>query len=224
MNTIAVVDDEEDLLNAVKITLRKENFDVKTFSSGEELFKSLKTLRPDAFILDIMLPGGSGFDICRRLRGEARFKRTPVIFLSARADEFDKVLGLELGADDYVTKPFSPKELAARVKAVLRRADAQPSKSKELSAGLSINKENMEVFSNGKRVELTLTEFKILELLTSKKGRVFTRDEMLDYVWGEEKVVSDRTIDVHIKNLREKLGKQGSHIQNIRSVGYKFDA
>jgi DNA-binding response OmpR family regulator len=221
---IAVVDDEEDLLNAVKIALERENCKVKTFISGAELFKFLKTARPALFILDIMLPAESGFEICKALRADDDFKHAPVIFLSAKNSEFDKVLGLELGADDYITKPFSPRELAARVKALLRRYEPQP-QSKNTSAGaILIDKEKMEVYSEGRQVVLTLTEFKILELLVSKKGKILSRDQIMDNIWSGDKIVSDRTIDVHINNLRKKLGRRGRHIKNVRSVGYKFNA
>ncbi|MDR1123406.1 MAG: response regulator transcription factor [Elusimicrobiota bacterium] len=221
---IAVVDDEEDLLNAVKITLEREQWEVKTFTSGAELFKFLKAARPVLFILDIMLPAESGFDICKTLRAGDNFKHTPVIFLSARNSEFDKVFGLELGADDYITKPFSPRELAARVKALLRRYEPQPQIKNIPAGGILIDKEKMEVYSDGRKIFLTLTEFKILELLVSKKGKIFSRDQIMDHIWSDDKIVSDRTIDVHINNLRQKLGRRGRHIQSVRSVGYKFNA
>lgn len=221
---IAVVDDEPDILELVSINLRKAGFHVKEFQSGTPLFKSLRTTLPDLIILDLMLPDTDGFEICKLLKKDDRYARIPIIMLTARAEETDKILGLEFGADDYVTKPFSPKELMARVKAVLRRSDLKD-KSRKIEAGgmLTLDHDRFEVLLEGKKIELTSTEFKILELLASKKGVVFPREKILDQLWGNEKIVVDRTIDVHIRNLREKLGKASKLIKNVRGMGYKLE-
>ena len=222
---IAVVDDEPDILKLLALNLQRSGFSVKEFSKAEELFKFLKDKIPELIILDLMLPDMDGLEICKYLKREEEFAPIPIIMLTAKGEETDRILGLELGADDYVTKPFSPRELVARVKAVLRRKDIKENSGKiEFGESIVINIEKHEVAVEGKKIELTLTEFKILRCLISKKGWVFSREQLLDYLWGEEKAVLDRTIDVHIKNLREKLGKTGKFIKNIRGVGYKIEA
>ncbi|MCL2389630.1 MAG: response regulator transcription factor [Elusimicrobia bacterium] len=223
---IAAVDDEEDILQALSVTFKKEGYTFKGFERAENFFNFVKKTTPDLIILDVMLEGITGYDICRTLRQDKRLAQIPVIFLSAKAEEFDKVLGLELGADDYIAKPFSPKELSARVRAVMRRLEAPSKKTKTDSSqesAIKIDKEAFEVFANSKKITVTLTEFKILEYLLEKKGKALRRDEILDYVWGDEKIITDRTIDVHVKNLREKLGTAGKLIKNIRGIGYKLE-
>ena len=220
---IAVVDDEEDILELVSIHLEKAGFSVKSFPDADKFFKFLPKQKPDLLILDLMLPGTDGLETCKILKREPRYAGIPVIMLTAQTDESDRILGLELGADDYVTKPFSPKELVARVKAVLRRGDAKL-QGNAISVGpLVLNTETYVVTANGKTVDVTTTEFKLLELFMKKQGYVYSRDQLLDHLWGNDKAVLDRTIDVHIKNLREKLGKTGEMIKNIRGVGYKLE-
>ncbi|MBD3246226.1 MAG: response regulator [Candidatus Omnitrophica bacterium] len=221
---IAIIDDEPDIVELVSLHLKKAGFSPKGFSGAEDFFGYADRNMPDMIILDLMLPDMDGFDICKYVKKDERLSRVPIIMLTAKTEEIDKVLGLELGADDYVTKPFSPKELVARVKAVLRRQHAgQPREKMNVGGILEIDKKKYEVRVEGKRADLTTTEFKILELLASKKGWVFSRDKILDHLWGMEKAVLDRTIDVHIKNLREKLGKAKGFIKNIRGVGYKLE-
>jgi two-component system phosphate regulon response regulator PhoB/two-component system alkaline phosphatase synthesis response regulator PhoP len=170
-----------------------------------------------------MLPDADGIDICKQLKKDERFSSIPIIMLTAKGEETDKILGLELGADDYITKPFSPKELASRVKAVLRRQFNRKESGKiEIGDILEIEPQKYEVYLEGKKVDLTTTEFRILHLLASNEGRVFKRDQLLDYLWGEEKAILDRTIDVHIAHLREKLKKASKFIKNIRGIGYKL--
>jgi DNA-binding response OmpR family regulator len=222
--TVAIVDDEPDLVELVAVHLKRAGFQAQPFPDGRSFLKYLERHRPDLVILDLMLPDADGFDICKQLRLNRGFASLPIIMLTAKGDETDRVLGLELGADDYITKPFSVKELVARVKAVLRRLELrEPSQVLEVGKILVIDPVKHEVRIQGKPIELTWTEFKILSLLASQKGRVFTRDQILDYLWGQEKVVVDRTVDVHIRNLREKLVKAGSFIKNIRGVGYKIE-
>jgi DNA-binding response OmpR family regulator len=220
---IAVVDDEEDIIELITIHLEKAGFAVKAFPDADKLFKWLPKQKPDLIILDLMLPGTDGLEACKLLKREAAYERIPVIMLTAKGDETDRVLGLELGAEDYVVKPFSPKELVARVKVVLRRDEGKTS-GKVLQVGLiTVDIDKYEVTVKGKAVEVTTTELKILELLMGKQGYVFGRERILDHVWGNDKIVLDRTIDVHIKNLREKLGAAGDMIKNVRGVGYKLE-
>jgi two-component system phosphate regulon response regulator PhoB/two-component system alkaline phosphatase synthesis response regulator PhoP len=223
-NLIAVVDDEPDIAELVSLHLRKARFEVKTFLNGNHFYDFLSRQKPDLIILDLLLPDIDGLEICKDLKSNPELKEIPIIMLTAKGEEMDKILGLELGADDYVTKPFSPRELIARVKAVLRR----PKKSKELDRikigdSLLIDRAKHEVWIKENKINLTTTEFKILELLASKRGWVFSREKILDYLWGREKAVLDRTVDVHIRHLRKKMGKQAGLIINIRGVGYKLE-
>jgi two-component system phosphate regulon response regulator PhoB/two-component system alkaline phosphatase synthesis response regulator PhoP len=222
--TIAIIDDEPDIVELVSLHLQRAGFDTKGFFNTEDFLDFVGNNIPDLILLDLMLPDADGFEICKYLRKKDEFASVPIIMLTAKGEETDKVLGLELGADDYVTKPFSPKELVARVKAVLRRQHKEDVIHK-IDAGdlLTIFPEKHEAFVGENKIDLTSTEFKILTLLASKKGWVFTRDQILDYLWGQEKAVLDRTVDVHIKHLREKLGKAGGLIKNIRGVGYKLE-
>jgi DNA-binding response OmpR family regulator len=221
---IAVVEDERDILELLTVTLEKERMRVRAFSNGGSFIASLAKETPAAVVLDLMLPDSDGLEICRYLRKDPRLESTAIIMLTARGEETDRVTGLELGADDYVVKPFSPKELAARVKAVLRRTGKPKSKARRITVGkdLSLDVETMEVTAAGRRPDLTATEFKLLELLASRTGWIFSREKILDSLWGDQKSVTDRSVDVHIKNLREKLGPAGRHIRNIRGMGYKM--
>jgi len=220
---IAIIDDEDDLRLAVKKGLEKEGWLVKDFADADALFSFALKTAPDLFILDIMLPDTDGYAICRQIRNTPKLSKIPVIFLSAKSEEIDKVLGLELGADDYITKPFSLKELAARVKARLRRAEEAQNPPAAPKDKLILDEEGLDVTVSGKKIPLTLTEFKILRLLHDKPGKAFSREQILNLVWGEDKAVFDRTIDVHIKNLREKIAGYGKKIKNIRGVGYKYE-
>ncbi len=221
---IAVVDDEEDICELISINLKRNGFSSKEFGDAKGLFRFLKNGAPALIILDVMLPDMDGFEICKQLKKDPKYSRIPVIMLTAKSDESDKIVGLEIGADDYVTKPFSVKELITRVKVVLRRNEAKVSdKSVEVAGILKIFPENYSVEVSGEAIELTTTEFKILHLLASNKGKVFSRDRLLDYLWGDEKIVVDRTIDVHVRHLREKLGKAGALIKNTRGIGYKLE-
>jgi len=221
---IAIVDDEPDILELVSFHLKKNGFDVRGFADANGLYTFIKSYRPDLVILDLMLPDADGIDICKYMKKKEHLASIPIIILSAKGEEADKILGLELGADDYVTKPFSPRELVARVKAVLRRQESRPDEDKiEIESILTIDPHKFEARVKGKKVALTSTEFRILKMLCERKGWVFTRDQILYNLWGHEKAVVDRTVDVHIKHLREKLGAAGKLIQNVRGVGYKLD-
>ena len=220
---IAALDDEADILELLKVGLKQAGFRFEGFQEAEDLFRYLTRERPSLILLDLMLPGTDGLEICRQIRKTEGQSGIPIIMLTAKGDESDKVIGLELGADDYVTKPFSVKELVARIHAVLRRPGEGEAGPRVAVGTLVIDTEKHEVMAEGTRIELTATEFKILQFLASRPGRVFSRDQILDHLWGTEKAVIDRTIDVHIRNLREKLGPAASHIKNIRGVGYKLE-
>jgi two-component system phosphate regulon response regulator PhoB/two-component system alkaline phosphatase synthesis response regulator PhoP len=221
---VAIVEDEADLAALTAEHLRREGFRVETFGEAERFFRFLAKKRPDLIVLDLMLPDMSGLDVCRSLKRSEGWRSIPIIMATARAEETDRVLGLEMGADDYVVKPFSHKELAARIKAVLRRSGA-PEDGRPLAVGedLVLDSERFEARWKGALLDLTSTEFRILHLLASKRGRVLTREQILDELWGHEKIVLDRTVDVHIKNLRDKLGPAASLVKNIRGVGYKVE-
>jgi len=221
---VAVVDDEPDIVELVSVQFQKAGFEVQGFGDAEAFLESMEERLPDIVLLDLMLPDIDGLEICKTMRNDDRWSSIPIIMLTARTAETDKVLGLELGADDYVTKPFSPRELIARVKAVLRRKSGEADVH-EIRVGnlLAIDSDRYEVRVQGRKVELTPTEFRILRFLSGNRGRVFSRDQILDHLWGHEKAVVDRTVDVHIRNIREKLGKAAALIKNVRGIGYKVD-
>ena len=224
--TVVIVDDEEDIVELVSHHLKREGFLVKEFYKGRDFFSYLDSIIPDLIILDIMLPGMDGLEICKILKAKPKTNSIPIIMLTAKAGEADVVVGLELGADDYVIKPFSPRELVARAKTILRRLHTGEGSEQIIKLGtLSINPDKYEVTVEGRNVDLTTTEFKILEVLSERRGFVFSRDQLLKKkrLWGDDKLVYDRTIDVHIKNLREKLGIAGDMIKTIRGVGYKLE-
>jgi two-component system phosphate regulon response regulator PhoB/two-component system alkaline phosphatase synthesis response regulator PhoP len=219
---IAVVDDEPDIVELVRLHLTRAGYSVKGFADATSFLRFAATRAPDLVVLDLMLPDMDGMDVCRELKSSDRLSRVPVVMLTARTDELDRVLGLEIGADDYIPKPFSPRELVARVKAVLRRK-ARPDEPSPLRVGeVTIDPHRHLVTVAGGRVELTATEFRLLRILAEKPGWVFTRDQLLDALWGSEKAVIDRTVDVHVVNIRAKLGRAGSLLKSIRGVGYKL--
>lgn len=223
--TIVILDDEADILEMIAINLKKNGFEPVTFEFVDEFWDYLEKNIPALIVLDLMLNDADGFEICKLIRSKDRFAHIPVIMLTARTDETDKIVGLEIGADDYITKPFSPRELVARIKVILRRTE-QPEKKSDIlviNKILEINLSKYEVKLENERIDLTPTEFKILKILAERQGWVFSRDQLLDYLWGHDKIVVDRTIDVHIKNLREKLKSCGDLIKNIRGVGYKLE-
>ena len=221
---IAVVDDEPDIVELITHHLKKEGFKVREFYDGEGFLAFITNTLPDLVILDLMLPGIDGLEVCRTLRRSEKTSSIPIIMLTAKGTETDIVVGLELGADDYIVKPFSPRELIARVKAILRRA--QPArKTKLFKVGdLVLDLTKYEVRVKNKKVDLTTTEFRVLAILSEKPGWVLTRNQLLDDLWEDEKIVLDRTIDVHIRNLREKLGETGKLIKTIRGIGYKIES
>lgn len=222
-NTVLVIDDEKDLIELVKYNLEKDGFQVIPATDGYKGLRLAREYRPDLVLLDLMLPGMDGLEVCRNLKGDDETSSIPVIMLTAKGTEADIVVGLEMGADDYITKPFSPKVLVARVKAVLRRKESRGGATPPLQADkLSLDPERHEVYIEDEPITLTLTEFKLLRYLMERRGRVLTRDQILNAVLGDEAVVVDRVVDVHITSLRKKLGNYGAYILTIRGIGYKF--
>ena len=220
---ILVIDDETDLIELVRYNLEQEGFQVKSAVDGESGLNIAIQESPDLVLIDLMLPGMDGLEVCRSLRADNRTAAIPVIMLTAKSAESDRVVGLELGADDYVVKPFSPRELAARVKAVLRRTQQPRSQSKVIHRrSLSIDLTRREVSVQGSPIELTATEFRLLQFFAEHPGRVFSRSELIDAALGREISVVDRTIDVHITGLRKKLGTGSNWIETVRGFGYKF--
>src|SRR4030066_2005194 len=220
---IAALDDEADILELLKVNLQKAGYRFEGFQEADDLFRYLAREKPSLILLDLMLPETDGLEVCRQIRRSESLPGIPVIMLTARGDESDRVGGVELGADDYMTKPFSVKELVARIHAVLRRPGGGEAGPRISVGTLVIDLDKFEVTAGGAKVELTATEFKILPLRASRQGRVFSRDQILDFLWGRETAVIDRTVDVHLRNLREKLGEAASLIKNIRGVGYKLE-
>jgi phosphate regulon transcriptional regulator PhoB len=223
---VVLIEDERDIVELVRYNFRKEGFEVESFSRGEEGLQYLRRHPADLVLLDIMLPDRDGFEICRRLRAEERLKSLPVIFLTAKGEEIDRVLGLEIGADDYVVKPFSPRELVARAKAVLRR-QARPAESAEVveTRDLRLDARTQEVTVRGRSVELSTLEFKLLHFLASHPRRIFSREPLLDEVWGRDRFDTPRTVDVHMRRLREKIEdhpEKPQYLQTVRGAGYRF--
>ena len=229
MPKVLVVEDEKNILELVRFNLEKEGFTVITALDGNQGLELAREEKPDLILLDVMLPGMNGLEVCRELQREYETREIPIIMLSARAEEVDKVLGLEMGADDYITKPFSPRELVARVKARLRRNPASPktpASTCQLNLGrLVIDTSRFAVLVDGKRVELTPKEFELLHFMAARPGRVFTREQLLEQVWGYGYAGDSRTVDVHIRHIRQKLsmlGEEGQPIETVRGVGYRF--
>ncbi len=223
---IVLIEDEKDIVELVRYNLRKEGFDVASYARGTEGLEDLRRRSADLVLLDVMLPDVDGFEVCKRLRAEERLKDLPVIFLTAKGEEIDRVLGLELGADDYVVKPFSPRELVARVKAVLRR-QARPSEKAEIIETPDFRLEALtrEVTVRGRPVTLSALEFQLLHFLASHPRQVFSRERLLDEVWGRDRFVTPRTVDVHVRRVREKIEdqpKKPRFLQTVRGSGYRF--
>jgi len=226
MGTILIVEDETDIADLVKYHLEREGFAARTVADGKQALDLIVRDHPDLIILDLMLPGTDGLEVCRRLRAHSATQSIPIIMLTARAEEVDRIVGLEMGADDYVPKPFSPRELVARVKAVLRRtaAPVTPSEAPVMAGSLRLDPTRHEVSKDDQAIELSAMEFRLLEFFLRHRGRVFTRTQLLDQVWGQDRFVEPRTVDVHIRRLREKVEdepRKPSLILTVRGMGYK---
>ena len=221
---VFIVEDEPDLRDTLKYNLENEGFSVKAYSNGEDFLSSVDKNKPNLVILDLMLPGISGLDVCRELRSNDDYDGIGIVMLTAKSEEIDRIVGFELGADDYVTKPFSVRELILRVKVLMKKRTDNGANEQILEFGpILMNLDAHEVSIDGKIVNLTALEFKLLKHLLKRKGRVQTRDQLLGDVWGYSSEVTTRTVDTHIKRLREKLGAPGDLIQTIRGVGYRFN-
>jgi two-component system phosphate regulon response regulator PhoB len=220
---ILAIDDEPDLLELVRVGLTQAGYVVETANTGEEALAALRRAPPDLILLDVMLPDLSGTELCSRIRADQRLASVPIIMLTAKSEEIDRVVGLEVGADDYVTKPFSPRELSLRVRAVLRRRTPSGERVRVVEHGpLRVDPESHRASVAGREIVLTAKEFQLLLALMTRPGRVLTRERLLDEVWGSDITVTSRTIDTHLKRLREKLGEAGSLVETVRGVGYRF--
>ncbi len=220
---IYIVEDEPDIRETLKYNFSNEGFKVSTAPDGEEALSNIKKVLPDVLILDLMLPGISGLDVCKSIRADDDIRNMSIIMLTAKGEEIDRVIGFELGADDYVTKPFSVRELILRVKVLLKKQRESLVENKLVTFGpIRIDLDAHELKINDKEIVLTALEFKLLQHLVKRKGRVQTREQLLGDVWGYSAEVTTRTVDTHIKRLREKLGNTSDYIQTIRGVGYRF--
>ena len=222
---VLIVEDERDIRDLVLFHLEREGFQVSSASSGEEALRQVRHASPDLVLLDLMLPAMGGLDVCRKLRQDPATVALPIVMLTAKGDEVDRVLGLELGADDYIVKPFSPKELLARVRAVLRRAKPAPGAAAIAMGALAIDPGTRTVTVQGAPLTLTHKEFELLSALADAQGRVLSREFLLDRVWGYSRAgeIESRTVDVHVRRLRVKLGPEGHRILTVKSVGYRLD-
>ena len=223
-NKVFIVEDEPDLRDTLKYNFENEGFLVESFGNGESFVEFIQQNKPNLVVLDIMLPGLSGLDVCREIRSNEKYNDISIVMLTAKSEEIDRIVGFELGADDYVTKPFSVRELILRVKVLLKKRSDGFSDEQIIEFGpISMNLDAHDVSVDGQNIILTALEFKLLKHLLKRKGRVQTRDQLLGDVWGYSSEVTTRTVDTHIKRLREKLGKPGDLIQTIRGVGYRFN-
>lgn len=219
---ILLVDDEQDILDLIKYNLEKEDFEVFTAINGKLGLAEAKKVQPDLILLDVMMPEMDGMETCLQIREQPELNGVIIAFLTARGEDYSQIAGFDAGADDYITKPIKPRVLVSRVKALLRRkSEVEASQKKKKVKGISIDKDRYLVMKNGEELTLPKKEFELLSLLMSQPGRVFTRESILSNVWGNDVIVGDRTIDVHIRKLREKLGD--SHFKTVKGVGYKFN-
>lgn len=219
---ILIVDDEPDVLEFIEYNLTKEDYDVIKANNGKEALRLATAENPSLILLDIMMPEMDGIEVCRELRSNPLFDNTIIAFLTARNEDFTQVQGFDVGADDYITKPIKPRLLISRIKALLRRTAAEQQTIENQTFGdLVVDKEKFMVFKKGEPINLAKKEFELISLLTSKPGRVFTRQEIFNEIWGMDVIVGDRTIDVHIRKIREKIGED--YIKTMKGIGYKFD-
>jgi len=222
---ILIVDDEPDVVQLIEYNLKSAGYDVVTATDGQDALQQARGSSPDLIILDLMLPEVDGLDVCKILRRDAGTAGIPIVMLTAKASETDRVLGLELGADDYVTKPFSPRELVLRVKRLLRSESAKEDNAERIEIGeLTLDIPRHQALVKGKRIDLTATEFRLLTVLVKRRGRVQTRDQLLRDVWEYDSLIDTRTVDTHMRRLREKLGTAAKHLDTVRGVGYRFVA
>jgi phosphate regulon transcriptional regulator PhoB len=228
MRRVLLIEDDRDIIELVRYNLEREGFQVAAVTDGAAGLAQVRKTPPDLLLLDLMLPKLSGLEICKEIRRDQSLNRLPILMLTARGEEADRVVGLEMGADDYVTKPFSPRELGARVKALLRRAEPPDETPRVMeSRGLTIDPSSYRVTHNGKPVTLSTLEFRLLYYMATRPNRVFSRDQLLDAVWGTERFVTPRSVDVYIRRLREKIESDADHpsfLKTVRGAGYIFDS
>src|SRR5437016_4104370 len=219
---ILVVEDESDVADLLTLNFRKAGFRISTAADGASGLQKAREDRPDFIVLDLMLPKMSGLEVCKILKNDAATSHIPILMLTAKAEEIDRIVGLEFGADDYVTKPFSPREVILRIRAIFRRGEATPADERLTAGPITIDPGRHEVSVGDKRVSLTSIEFKLLRTLMQRRGRVQERDRLLNDVWGYESIIDTRTVDTHVRRLREKLGKAGDVIETVRGFGYRL--
>ena len=223
---IAIVEDEAELASLIDYNLSRSGYQTQVLNGAHATFKTLELARPDLILLDVMLPEMDGFELCRQIRQSPVLARTPVLFLTARSDEVDRVLGLEIGGDDYMTKPFSPRELVARVKAHLRRGELDADPASVDVGPFRLDRTARRVYLGDRELSLTSTEFNLLEFFLTHPGRAYSREQLLESVWGEQRFVTPRTVDVHIRRLREQIEEQADsprHLTTVRGFGYRFE-
>ena len=223
---IAIVEDEAELASLIEYNLGRHGYEAQVLSGAKGTLRALEQARPDLILLDVMLPDIDGFELCRQIRQSSTLGRTPVLFLTARSDEVDRVLGLEIGGDDYMTKPFSPRELIARVKAHLRREEMDSDPAPASIGPFRLDRPARRVFLGDKEINLTSTEFNLLEYFITHPGRAYSRDQLLEAVWGESRFVTPRTVDVHVRRLREQIEEQPDsprYLTTVRGFGYRFE-
>jgi DNA-binding response OmpR family regulator len=223
--TILVIEDDADLCELLEYNLTRNRYRVEVIDRLDNALGRVRSVMPDLILLDVMLPDGDGFELCRQIRADEKLSRVPILFLTARGEEVDRVLGLEIGGDDYITKPFSPRELVARVKAHLRRQGSSAAGSK-VAGPLEIDAGSRRAFVNGQEISLTATEFRILELFVTNPGKVFSRESLLETIWGRGCHVTPRNVDVHVRRLRERIEDTPDSpkwIQTVRGFGYRFE-
>src|SRR6266704_6778229 len=219
---ILIIEDESDVADLLTLNLRKAGFRISTAADGASGLQKARDDRPDFIVLDLMLPKMLGLEVCRILKSDTATRHIPILMLTAKAEEIDRIVGLEFGADDYVTKPFSPREVVLRIRAIMRRGDAKQEEERLAVGPIVIDPARHEVFVDGKRVNLTSLEFKLLRTLMQRRGRVQARDRLLNDVWGYESVIDTRTVDTHVRRLRKKLGKAADAIESVRGFGYRL--
>lgn len=223
LKNILIVEDERDVIDLLTLNLRRAGgFNISTASDGVLGLQKAREEKPALIILDLMLPGISGLELCKILKSGSETREIPILMLTAKAEEIDRIVGLEFGADDYVTKPFSPREVVLRIQGILRRRDGSSGDGQIVAGPITIDPARHRVSVNGKTIHLTSIEFKLLHALVAKRGRVHARDRLLNEVWGYESVIDTRTVDTHVRRLRAKLGKSGDVIETVRSFGYRF--
>jgi len=223
---IAIVEDEAELASLIEYNLGRQGYEAQVFPGAKGTLKALEQWKPDLLLLDVMLPDVDGFELCRQVRHSALLGRTPVLFLTARSDEVDRVMGLEIGGDDYMTKPFSPRELVARVKAHLRREELDTEPGAVEIGPFRLDHGARRVFLGEREIELTSTEFNLLEFFLNHPGRAYSRDQLLENVWGQQRYVTPRTVDVHVRRLRERIEEQPEsprYLTTVRGFGYRFE-